>query len=108
MKLRIFFKAFEKQPLECCFEQYRQLLLSKFHSKCQLLAAVSLPIRLKKFCVLRSPHVDKDSREQYEFRLYKKFFDIQLGQDYTVLDDLLNIEIPSGVAISLVKLKSYQ
>ena len=105
MKLRIFFKSFEKQPLELCFEQYRQLLLSKFQSKCQLIAAVSLPIRIKKFCILRSPHVDKDSREQYEYRLYKKFFDIKLGEDYRVLDDLLTLEIPSGVTISLVKLK---
>ena len=105
MKLRITFKSFEKEPLEICFNEFRNLLLQNFQTKYQVIGAVSLPTKIKKFCVLRSPHVDKDSREQYEYRLYKKFFDIQVKQDYTFLDDLLGVEIPSGISISIIKIR---
>jgi small subunit ribosomal protein S10 len=106
MKLRIIFKSFEKESLELCFVQFRDILLQKFQNKYFLIGAVSLPTRIKKFCVLRSPHVDKDSREQYEYRLYKKFFDLEVKENFEIFDDILNIEIPTGISISVLRIKS--
>ena len=61
---------------------------------------MSLPTKIKRFCVLRSPHVDKDSREHFELRLYKKFVDITT-ESATILDSLLKTELPAGVSCSL-------
>ena len=61
---------------------------------------MSLPTKIKRFCVLRSPHVDKDSREHFELRIYKKFVDITT-ESATILDSLLKTELPAGVSCSL-------
>jgi small subunit ribosomal protein S10 len=55
--------------------------------------------KIKRFCVLRSPHVDKDSREHFELRLYKRFID--LNTTSSNLDLLLKTELPAGVSCSL-------
>lgn len=107
IKIRIQFKSFEQKPLVFCFNEYQKLLLSKQQSNCQLLAAVSLPVKARKFCVLRSPHVDKDSREQYEYRLYKKFLDLELASDYQALDELLSLDVPAGVLVTIKKLDNH-
>jgi small subunit ribosomal protein S10 len=52
------------------------------------------------FCVLRSPHVDKDSREHFEVRLHKRFIDINTNSP-SILDLLLKAELPAGVSCSL-------
>lgn len=72
---------------------------------CKVTGIVSLPIRIKRFCVLRSPHIDKDSREHFELRLYKKFIDITTNSP-TILDLLLKTELSSGVACSLKVLET--
>jgi small subunit ribosomal protein S10 len=62
-----------------------------------------VPLRFtknKRFCVLRSPHVDKDSREHFELRLYKRFIDLNTTSP-AILDLLLKTELPAGVSCSL-------
>jgi len=71
MKFRILLKSFNNELIHTS-SQILMSTLSK--SDCKLSGAISLPIRIKRFCVLRSPHVDKDSREHFELRLYKRFF----------------------------------
>ena len=66
---------------------------------------VWLPTKIKKFCVLRSPHIDKDSREHFEIRIYKRFIDITTTSP-AILDLLLKTELPSGVSCSLKILES--
>jgi len=97
MKFRILLKSFNNELIHTA----SQLLLSNLSkSDCKLSGAISLPIRIKRFCVLRSPHVDKDSREHFELRLYKRFFDITTNSP-SILDLLLRTELPSGVSCSL-------
>jgi len=69
-------------------------------AECNVTGIVSLPTRIKRFCVLRSPHIDKDSREHFELRLYKKFIDITTDSP-AILDLLLKTELASGVSCSL-------
>ena len=61
---------------------------------------VPLPTEIKKFCVIRSPHVDKDSREQFEIRTHKRLVDILEPTSKTV-DALMRLQLPSGVDIEI-------
>jgi small subunit ribosomal protein S10 len=102
MKFRIFLRSFDNDLINLASQDLRSTLL---RTDCKVTGIVSLPIRIKRFCVLRSPHVDKDSREHFELRLYKKFIDISTNSP-TVLDLLLKTELASGVSCSLKVLEN--
>ena len=61
---------------------------------------VPLPTRIEKFCVIRSPHIDKDSREQFEIRTHKRVIDI-VGPTSKTIDALTQLQLPSGVEIDI-------
>ncbi len=61
---------------------------------------VPLPTRIQKFCVIRSPHIDKDSREQFEIRTHKRLIDI-LGPTAKTIDALTQLQLPSGVEVDI-------
>jgi small subunit ribosomal protein S10 len=61
---------------------------------------VPLPTEINKYCVLRSPHVDKKSREEFEVRTHKRLIDI-LNTTPETINSLMNMEIPSGVNIEI-------
>ncbi len=102
MKFRILLKSFNNEVINLASEQLRNTLLK---TDCQLNGVVALPKKIKKFCVLRSPHIDKDSREHFEIRIYKRFIDITTTSP-AILDLLLKTELPSGVSCSLKILES--
>ena len=58
---------------------------------------VSLPTNKRIYCVLRSPHVDKDSREHFEIRIHKRILDISYDSKINIFDLLLKSELPSGI-----------
>ena len=58
---------------------------------------VSLPTNKRIYCVLRSPHVDKDSREHFEIRIHKRILDISYNPNIDIFDLLLKSELPSGI-----------
>ncbi len=59
-----------------------------------------LPTHIEKFCVTRSPNIDKDSREQFEIRTHKRLIDILQPNSKTV-DALSRLNLPSGVEIDI-------
>ena len=61
---------------------------------------IPLPTKKRIYCVLRSPHVDKDSREQFEIRRYKRIIDIYPDSQKTV-NTFLKLKLPPGVFINL-------
>jgi small subunit ribosomal protein S10 len=61
---------------------------------------IPLPTHIKKFCVIRSPHVDKDSREQFEIRTHKRLIDIMDPTTKTI-DALTTLNLPAGVDIEI-------
>jgi len=97
MKFRILLKSFDNDLINLASQQIRATL-SK--TDCDLNGVVSLPTKIKRFCVLRSPHIDKDSREHFELRLYKRFIDISTTSP-AIIDLLLKTEILAGVNCSL-------
>ena len=97
MKFRILLKSFDNDLINLASQQLRSTLLK---TECNLNGAVSLPTKIKRFCVLRSPHIDKDSREHFEVRFYKRFIDVTTNSPL-LFDLLLKTELPSGIACSL-------
>jgi small subunit ribosomal protein S10 len=97
MKFRIFLKSFKNILIDNSVENIKKNLLD---TTCKFSGLISLPIKIKRFCVLRSPHVNKDSREHFEIRIYKKFFDITTIS-IDCLEKLLKTELPSGVNLTL-------
>ncbi len=61
---------------------------------------IPLPTKRKIFTVIRSPHVNKKSREQFEFSTYKRLLDIYSSSTKTI-DALMRLELPSGVDVEI-------
>jgi len=61
---------------------------------------IPLPTRIRKYTVLRSPHVDKDSREQFEIRIHKRLVDI-LDPSVELIAALSELQLPAGVEIEI-------
>jgi len=97
MKFRILLKSFDNELINLASQQLRSVLLQ---TECNVTGVVALPTKIKRFCVLRSPHVDKDSREHFELRLYKRFLDLNTNSP-RILDLLLKTELPAGISCSL-------
>ena len=64
------------------------------------LAPVPLPTHIEKFCVIRSPNIDKDSREQFEIRTHKRVIDVLQPSSKTI-DALSQLDLASGVEIDI-------
>ena len=97
MKFRILLRSFNNELIQTASQQLRTTLIN---TDCKVNGTIALPTRIKRFCVLRSPHVDKKSREQFEVRLYKRFIDISTNSP-SILDMLLQTDLPLGVSCSL-------
>jgi len=61
---------------------------------------IPLPTKIEKFCVIRSPNIDKDSREQFEIRTHKRLIDILQPSSKTI-DALSQLNLPSGVQVDI-------
>ena len=65
-----------------------------------LAGPVLLPVQIKKYTVLRSPHTDKKSREQFEMRIHKRMIDILEPTPNTV-EELMKLDLPAGVDVEI-------
>ncbi len=61
---------------------------------------ILLPTHIKKYTVLRSPHVDKKSREQFEMRIHKRLIELKSPTPRTV-DELMKLDLPAGVDVEI-------
>jgi small subunit ribosomal protein S10 len=66
----------------------------------KVVGPIPLPTKINKFCVLRSPHVDKKSREQFEMRTHKRLLDILEPTQQTV-DALMKLDLSPGVDVEI-------
>ena len=65
-----------------------------------MIGPIPLPRKIIKYTVLRGPHVDKKSREQFEMRTHKRLIDIHYPTNETV-DALMKLELPAGVDVEI-------
>jgi len=98
-KIRVSLHSFNYKLLD---EACKKILsvISATESPENIKGPIPLPTRKRIYCVLRSPHVDKDSREQFEIRRYKRIIDIYPESAQT-FDIFLKIELPPGVSIDV-------
>lgn len=102
-KLRITLQSFNHKSLnDSCIKIITTL--SNDSQSLNICGPISLPTRKRSYCVLRSPHVNKDSREQFEIRRYKKVLEIS-PFSAEIMKLLLSIEIPAGVSTRLFQQK---
>ena len=66
----------------------------------QVRGPIPLPTRIEKFTVLRGPHIDKESREQFEIRTHKRLIDIVEPTPQTV-DALMKLDLAAGVDVEI-------
>ena len=96
-KIRIRLKAYDHKILD---QSAQQIVEAAERTGAMVAGPIPLPTRIKKFCVIRSPNIDKDSREQFEIRTHKRLIDI-LEPTSKTIDTLTRLDLPSGVSIEI-------
>ena len=96
-RIRIILQAYEHRLLD---QSAVQIVEAAERTGAAVVGPVPLPTRIKRFCVIRSPHIDKDSREHFEIRTHKRLVDIVDPNSKTV-DALTRLQMPAGVDISI-------
>jgi len=96
-KIRIKLKAFDHRILD---QSAVQIVEAAERTGAAVIGPVPLPTHIQKFCVIRSPHVDKDSREQFEIRTHKRLIDI-VDPTTKTIDALTTLNLPAGVDIEI-------
>jgi len=97
LKIRIKLKSFDHTILDAAAQKIADTVKG---SGANALGPIPLPMEIERFCVLRSPHVDKKSREHFEIRTHKRLIDIESPTPATI-DALKQLELPSGVDIEI-------
>ncbi|MEW6740666.1 MAG: 30S ribosomal protein S10 [Nitrospirota bacterium] len=96
-KIRIKLKAYDHRLLD---QSVKEIVDTAQRTGARIAGPIPLPTRISKFTVLRSPHVDKKSREQFEIRTHKRLIDIYDPTPDTV-DALMKLELASGVDVEI-------
>ena len=96
-KIRIRLKAYDHRILD---QSTKEIVSTAKRTGAQVRGPIPLPTQIEKFTVLRSPHVDKKSREQFEIRTHKRLLDI-LEPTQQTLDALGKLELSAGVDVEV-------
>ncbi len=95
--IRIRLKAFDHRILD---QSAREIVSTAQRTGAQVRGPIPLPTRIERFTVLRSPHIDKKSREQFEIRTHKRVLDIIDPTPQTV-DALMKLDLAAGVNVEI-------
>ena len=96
-KIRIRLKAYDHKLLD---QATHEIVDTARRTGARVVGPIPLPTRITKYCVLRSPHVDKKSREQFEIRTHKRLLDI-LEPTQPTLDALMKLDLSAGVDVEI-------
>jgi small subunit ribosomal protein S10 len=96
-KIRIKLKSFDHQLIDKSAEKIIKTVKS---TGAVVAGPIPLPTKRTVYTVLRSPHVDKKSREQFETRIHKRVIDI-LGSSNKTVDALTKLDLPAGVEVEV-------
>lgn len=96
-KIRVKLKAYDNEILD---KSSRDIVLTANRTGAEVSGPVPLPTRINKYTVLRSPHVNKKSREQFEMRTHKRLIDI-LNPTPDTIDALMKLDLPAGVYVEI-------
>ncbi|MBI2861810.1 MAG: 30S ribosomal protein S10 [Chloroflexi bacterium] len=96
-RLRIRLKAYDHRILD---QSVQQIVETAERMGSLVVGPVPLPTHIEKFCVIRGPNIDKDSREQFEIRTHKRLIDI-LDPTPKTINALMSLNVPAGVDIEI-------
>ena len=96
-KIRIVLKAFDHRVLD---QSASQIVETAERTGANIAGPVPLPTSIRRFCVIRSPHIDKRSREHFELRIHKPLIDVHEPTSKTI-DAITRLILPAGVDISI-------
>jgi small subunit ribosomal protein S10 len=100
-RIRIRLKAYDYRVLDVSTSE---IVETAKRTGAQVAGPIPLPTMKNKYCVLRSPHVDKKSREAFEIRTHKRLIDILEPTQQTV-DALMKLDLPAGVDVEIKTVK---
>nr|YP_009313570.1 Ribosomal protein S10 [Galaxaura rugosa]SCW21824.1 Ribosomal protein S10 [Galaxaura rugosa] len=95
--IRIKLKGYNKKLLEI---SCKNIIEAAKRTDAAWIGPIPLPTKKRIYCVLRSPHVDKDSREHFELRIHKRIIDIQKPSSQTI-DAFMKLNLPAGIDIEV-------
>jgi small subunit ribosomal protein S10 len=98
-KIRIRLKAYDHRLLD---NSAREIVETAQQSGARVAGPIPLPTQINRFTVLRGPHVDKKSREQFEIRTHKRLIDILEPTNQTI-DALMKLDLSAGVDVEILK-----
>lgn len=96
-KIRIRLKAYDHRLLD---QSAAEIVETARRTGAKVAGPIPLPTRINRFTVLRSPHIDKKSREQFEVRTHKRLLDILEPTQQTV-DALMKLDLSAGVDVEI-------
>jgi small subunit ribosomal protein S10 len=96
-KLRIKLRAYDYSILD---SSVQEIVQTAKNTGARIAGPIPLPTEINKFTVLRSPHIDKKSREQFEMRTHKRLMDIIEPTQQTI-DSLMKLDLSAGVDIEI-------
>lgn len=96
-KIRIRLRAYDHKLLD---QSAAEIVETARATGARIAGPIPLPTEINKFCVLRSPHVNKKSREQFEIRTHKRLLDILEPTQQTV-DALMKLDLAAGVDVEI-------
>jgi small subunit ribosomal protein S10 len=93
-KIRVRLESFNHELLNSSCKKIVEILQN---TPLDSIGVVALPTKRRIYCVLRSPHVDKDSREHFEIRVHKRILEIYYDAEVPIFDVLSEADLPPGV-----------
>ncbi len=96
-RIRIKLRAFDHKVLD---QSAEKIVSVARKSGARVCGPVPLPTNRNTFCVIRSPHIDKESMEHFEIRTHRRLIDILEATPKTV-DELMHLDLPAGVDIEI-------
>ena len=100
-RIRIRLKSFDHRIID---EAALKIVEAAVTAGAKVEGPIPLPTEINKYCVLRSPHVNKKSREQFEMRTHKRMIDI-IDPSAKSVEALMHLDLPSGVDIEIKTLE---
>jgi small subunit ribosomal protein S10 len=96
-RIRIKLKSYDHRILD---DSVKKIVETVKRTGVTISGPVLLPVKIRRYTVLRSPHVDKKSREQFEIRIHKRLIDI-LDPTPATVEQLMNLQLPSGIEVEI-------
>jgi len=96
-KIRVRLRAFDAELID---QSAKSIVNAVIRAGARVSGPVPLPTKINKYTVLRSPHVNKKSREQFEMRTHKRLIDI-LSPTSDTINALMKLELPAGVDVEI-------